>query len=342
MEQNIVLSLYRKYRPQKFEEVYGQEGMVEVLKEAIKQNKISHAYLFSGCRGIGKTTMARIFAKDIGCKSTDLIEIDAASHTSIEDIKMLAENIYTMPMHSPYTVYILDEVHMLSISAFNAFLKILEEPPSHCIFLLATTEEEKLPETVLSRCQIIKLKTPGNDTIKKLLVKVASKEGFKLNKEEASSIAMAASGSFRDALGLLQQVLTLSKEKEIKEETVSAIVGIPSGELVNQFLSALTSGDTSFGIECVKKAFDSGADMVFFSRVVVDKMRSALLYKMTNEDKHIEEYEENDKDFLIKLSEKEKLNTDLLQKTIEATIQTATSYVPQLPLEMLMINNKND
>ena len=116
-----MLSLYRKYRPQKFEEVYGQEGMVEVLKEAIKQNKISHAYLFSGCRGIGKTTMARIFAKDIGCKSTDLIEIDAASHTSIEDIKMLAENIYTMPMHSPYTVYILDEVHMLSISAFNAF-----------------------------------------------------------------------------------------------------------------------------------------------------------------------------------------------------------------------------
>ncbi len=342
MDQNIVLSLYRKYRPQKFEEVYGQESMVDVLKEAIKQNKISHAYLFSGCRGIGKTSMARIFAKEIGCKSTDLIEIDAASHTSIDDIKILTENVYTMPMHSPYTVYILDEVHMLSISAFNAFLKILEEPPSHCIFLLATTEEEKLPETVLSRCQIIKLKTPENDIIKKLLIKVASKEGFKLNKEEASSIAMASVGSFRDALGLLQQVLTLSKEKEVKEEIVASIVGIPKGELINEFLTCVTSGDVSLGIECIKKAFESGSDMVFFSRVVVDKMRSALLYKMTGEDKYIEEYEKDDREFLIKLSEKEKLGTDLLQKTIEATIQTATSYVPQLPLEMLMINSKND
>ena len=154
MSENINLSLYRKYRPQKFEEVCGQDGMVDVLKQAIKNNEISHAYLFSGCRGVGKTSMARIFAKEIGCNSTDLVEIDAASHTSIEDIKKLAENVYTAPMYSPYTVYILDEVHMLSISAFNAFLKTLEEPPSHCIFLLATTEEEKLPETVLSRCQI--------------------------------------------------------------------------------------------------------------------------------------------------------------------------------------------
>ena len=144
MSENINLSLYRKYRPQKFEEVCGQDGMVDVLKQAIKNNEISHAYLFSGCRGVGKTSMARIFAKEIGCNSTDLVEIDAASHTSIEDIKKLAENVYTAPMYSPYTVYILDEVHMLSISAFNAFLKTLEEPPSHCIFLLATTEEQPI------------------------------------------------------------------------------------------------------------------------------------------------------------------------------------------------------
>ncbi len=341
MSENINLSLYRKYRPQKFEEVCGQDGMVDVLKQAIKNNEISHAYLFSGCRGVGKTSMARIFAKEIGCNSTDLVEIDAASHTSIEDIKKLAENVYTAPMYSPYTVYILDEVHMLSISAFNAFLKTLEEPPSHCIFLLATTEEEKLPETVLSRCQIIRLKTPTETEIKKLLIKTAKKEGYELKKEEAGSIALASTGSFRDALGLLQQVLTVSKDKEIKEETVSQIVGIPRAELVNIFLLSLLSSDVSKGIDSIKKVFESGGDMVFFSRIVIDKMRSALLYKMTNEEKHIEEYDEKDKTFLIEISKEEKLSTDLLQKTIETAIKTATSYVPQLPLEILVIDSKN-
>src|SRR3989344_9656481 len=153
-------SLYRAYRPQSFDEVAGQEQVTRPLAEAVAAGKVGHAYLFAGSRGLGKTTVARILAREVGCTEQDLYEVDAARNNSVEDIRTLTEGGYTLPFESPYKVYILDEVHMLSKSAWNAFLKTLEEPPAHTIFILATTELERVPETVQSRCQVFEFKKP--------------------------------------------------------------------------------------------------------------------------------------------------------------------------------------
>ena len=167
--------LYRKYRPTAFKEVKGQDAVVEVLKKTIEKNKLSNAYLFYGSRGTGKTTIARIFAKDIGVDEIDIHEIDAASHTSVDDIRDINESSRILPIKSGYKVYILDEAHMLSKSAFNAFLKTLEEPSSHTIFILATTEQEKLPDTIISRCQTFSLNRPSVILIRDLMMDVAKK-----------------------------------------------------------------------------------------------------------------------------------------------------------------------
>src|SRR3989344_5781427 len=171
-------SLYRAYRPQTFEEVAGQEQVTKPLAEAAKQKAIAHAYLFTGSRGLGKTTVGRLFARAIGCTEKDLYEIDAASHNSVEDVRALNEGVHTLPFESPYKVYILDEAHMFSKGAWNAFLKTLEEPPPYAIFILATTELEKVPETVQSRCQVFMFKKPFRAGLAKLVVSVAKKEGY--------------------------------------------------------------------------------------------------------------------------------------------------------------------
>src|SRR3954465_10974491 len=173
-------SLYRKYRPQSFAEVAGQAQVVGPLAQEIKEKKLGHAYLFAGSRGLGKTSVARIFAKEIGTTERDLYEIDAASNNSVDDIRNLTENVFTLPFESPYKVYILDEAHMLSKSAWNAFLKTLEEPPKHAVFILATTELERVPETVASRCQVFEFKKPTRKQLAEHLVKIAKKEGFDL------------------------------------------------------------------------------------------------------------------------------------------------------------------
>ena len=153
-------SLYRTYRPKTFKEVVGQEQITNALAEQIKEKKVAHAYLFAGSRGLGKTSIARIFARELGTSERDIYEIDAASNNSVDDIRSLTENVYTLPFESPYKVYILDEAHMLSKGAWNAFLKTLEEPPAYVIFILATTELSKVPETVQSRCQVYELRKP--------------------------------------------------------------------------------------------------------------------------------------------------------------------------------------
>ena len=181
-------SLYRIHRPAAFADVVGQEQVTKPLEEAAKAKKIGHAYLFAGSRGLGKTSVARIFASAIGCSEQDIYEIDAASNNSVEDIRTLTEGVYTLPFQSPYKVYILDEAHMLSKSAWNAFLKTLEEPPAHAVFILATTELEKIPETVQSRCQVFEFKKPTRAVLSKIKC-VRSRESFRQGLTKARSIS---------------------------------------------------------------------------------------------------------------------------------------------------------
>ncbi len=236
------LALYRKYRPQTFSDVVGQEQIIILLESSIKQRKISHAYLFCGGRGTGKTTVARIFARDIGCNPEDIIEIDAASNRGIDEIRELRDAVRTSPFSSPYKVYIVDEAHMLTKEAANALLKTLEEPPSHVIFILATTDPEKLPQTIVSRCQKIVFQSPDLVTLAQRLVYVAHKEGKTLGEESSLLIARHGNGSYRDALGVLEQVLT-TEEKIINLEKVMLQLGTPEKVILHTLLKALCEKD---------------------------------------------------------------------------------------------------
>lgn len=235
------LALYRKYRPTTFSDVVGQEQAITLLSAAIKQKAISHAYLFCGGRGTGKTTVARIFARDIGCNDEDIIEIDAASNRGIDEIRELREAVRTAPFSSPCKVYIIDEAHMLTKEAANALLKTLEEPPSHVIFILATTDPDKLPQTIVSRCQKVVFKQPDIETLASRILHVTKKEGGpQITLEGAKSIAAHGKGSYRDALGILEQVLvSAGKVAEIAAEKIEHYLGIPQEEELIALLSAL-------------------------------------------------------------------------------------------------------
>lgn len=199
--------------------------MLNFLESSIAQKKVSHAYLFCGGRGTGKTTVARIFARDIGCNPEDIIEIDAASNRGIDEIRELREAVRTSPFSSPYKVYIIDEAHMLTKEAANALLKTLEEPPSHVIFILATTDPEKLPATIVSRCQKLIFKSPGIDTLAKRLLYITKQEAKDMSEESAVFIARHGKGSYRDALGVLEQILTIGS-KTIDHKDVLLFLGL--------------------------------------------------------------------------------------------------------------------
>lgn len=237
------IALYRKYRPQTFSDVVGQEKIVELLESSIKQKKISHAYLFCGGRGTGKTTVARIFARDIGCNPEDIIEIDAASNRGIDEIRELREAVRTAPFSSPYKVYIIDEAHMLTKEAANALLKTLEEPPSHVIFILATTDPEKLPATIVSRCQKIVFTSPDIATLSKRLTHVASNEGKILSEVTATLIASHGKGSYRDALGVLEQVLTEAGQT-VEHERVMSFLGVTDKEVLLELVTSICKNDS--------------------------------------------------------------------------------------------------
>ncbi len=272
-------SLYRAYRPQTFSDVAGQDQVVKPLAEAVKAGKIGHAYLFAGSRGLGKTSVARIFAKEIGCGENDLYEIDAASNNSVEDIRALTEGVYTLPFASPYKVYILDEVHMLSKAAWNAFLKTLEEPPKYAVFVLATTELEKVPETVQSRCQVFEFKKPTRKGAAELVSHVAKKEGYTLDADASELIAMLAEGSYRDALSVLQKALAGAEGKKLSREAVEQATGAPRQEQVHALLSALAAGERGQALTAVEAAAKGGADMRLFLELVLEALRSTLLIR---------------------------------------------------------------
>lgn len=199
-------ALYRAYRPQKFADVAGQDHIVDALSAQVKGGTVAHAYLFSGSRGLGKTSIARIFAREVGATEKDIYEIDAASHTGVDHVRELIDGVYTLPFESPYKVYILDEAHMLSKGAWNALLKTLEEPPAHVIFILATTELGKVPETVLSRCQVYEFKKPTREGVVRLVTRIAKKEGYELEAGVADLVALLCEGSYRDALSVLEKI----------------------------------------------------------------------------------------------------------------------------------------
>jgi len=272
-------SLYRIHRPATFADVIGQEQVTKPLEEAVKAKKIGHAYLFAGTRGLGKTSVARIFAAAIGCDERDLYEVDAASNNSVEDIRVLTEGVYTLPFQSPYKVYILDEVHMLSKSAWNAFLKTLEEPPAHAVFILATTELEKVPETVQSRCQVFEFKKPTRAVLAKMTIAVAKKEKCTLAPDAAELIAMLAEGSYRDALSILQKVLMSSTDKKLSRTEVEIVTGAPRQEQVHALIAALAVGDRGAALVAIEEATKASADMKLFLQLVLEALRATLLIK---------------------------------------------------------------
>ncbi|PIS43397.1 DNA polymerase III, subunit gamma and tau [Candidatus Kaiserbacteria bacterium CG08_land_8_20_14_0_20_50_21] len=272
-------SLYRIHRPATFAEVVGQEQVTKPLEEEAKTKKIGHAYIFAGTRGLGKTSVARIFATAIGCTEHDLYEIDAASNNSVEDIRALTEGVYTLPFQSPYKVYILDEVHMLSKGAWNAFLKTLEEPPAYAVFILATTELEKVPETVRSRCQVFEFKKPTRAVLAKMTAAVAKKEGYTLASDAAELIAMLADGSYRDALSVLQRVFAATKGNTLSRKIVETATGAPRREQVHALISALATGERGKALVAIEQAAKAGIDMKLFLELVLEALRATLLIR---------------------------------------------------------------
>ena len=331
-------SLYRTYRPANFSEVIGQEHVVSVLQDSIKSGKIAHAYLFCGGRGTGKTSVARIFARELGTSDKDLYEIDAASNTSVDDIRNLNESVHTLPFDSAYKVYILDEVHMLSKSAFNAFLKTLEEPPKHVIFILATTELQKLPETVVSRCQAFQFKKPNIEVLKKISIDIANKEGVKIDEAGANLIALLGDGSFRDTLSVLQKVLSLAGEgtskKEIALSEIEKITGAPEAKLVGDFSRALIKGDSEAALSTLDIVRENGRDIKLFSELVLENVRKYLLLSMgknaVNTDNTASGIEPE------KINATPKRISEILELLLSAHGRLGKSAIATLPLELVV------
>lgn len=272
------LALYRKYRPSRFEDMLGQESVLQTLQNAIKQNKIYHAYIFSGDRGTGKTTAARIFAKEIGCSPDDIFELDAASNNSVENIRLLIDSTQASTFGSRYKVYILDEAHMLSKSAFNALLKTLEEPPEHVIFILATTDRHKLPATIISRCQDIRFSSPSIATLVKHIENISKEEGYHVAKEAEEEIARAGKGSFRDTLGVLEKILNSANKSDISKEDVDNILGIIDENKIFKLLESVCKKDTESVLRSINELSLETDDMIEKAYISLIKMFELALY----------------------------------------------------------------
>ena len=287
----------RRWRPQKFDDVVSQDHVSKTLQNSIRNGRISHAYIFAGPRGVGKTTSARIFAKSLNCihgptpepcgvcencveirdgRSFDVIEIDGASNNSVDDIRDLREKVSFAPAKSRYKIYIIDEVHMLSTSAFNALLKTLEEPPAHVVFIMATTELHKLPETILSRCQKFFFKKMGAEVIAAHLSTIAKSDGFTLDEAALYTIARAAGGSMRDAQSLLEQVLSFSNGA-VSRDIVLSQLGLVSLDSYIDILRCVAVNDSAALVKATDSAVDGGADITRYAAGFLDILRALRL-----------------------------------------------------------------
>ncbi|MCX6716118.1 MAG: DNA polymerase III subunit gamma/tau [Candidatus Taylorbacteria bacterium] len=331
--------LYRTYRPQKWPEVMGQDHIIEGLKDAIANGRISHAYLFSGSRGTGKTTVARIFAREIKTAGDDTYEIDAASNRGIDDIRQLREHVSVLPFSSPFKVYIIDEVHMLSKDAWNALLKTLEEPPKHVIFILATTELDKVPETIVSRCQTFVFRKPSREIIRKQVTLVAKKEDYEVDAGAADLIALLGDGSFRDALGTLEKVIAASADKKITREEVEAITGAPRAGLVNQFIESLIDKKEDVALKAITEAEKGGVSMTTFTTLILEKMRFILLvqHSKSSEASVRDRVSPDDWEFIAAQAGKNSLTPSTLVVLLEAADGVGRARIAELPLELAVV-----
>lgn len=291
------LALYRKYRPKTFDEVIGQQHITRALQNQIECDKIGHAYLFTGSRGIGKTSIARIFARAINCldnqngspcgkcevcKTLDnqndinIIEIDAASNNRVDDVREIREKVKFLPVGAKYKVYIIDEVHMLTDSAFNALLKTLEEPPAHVVFILATTEPHKLPATILSRCTRFDFRLVGVDELTKLLERVLDEEQISYDSEALKLIASAGEGSVRDTLSIADSIIAYESGK-ITKESVMKVLGTTDYDLLVDYFYKMKEKDVGGLLECVNNIDNSGKNLSVFVKDLSKHARNLLI-----------------------------------------------------------------
>ncbi len=293
-------ALYRKYRPQTLEEIEGQDTIVKILRNTIENNKINHAYLFNGPRGTGKTSIAKIFAKMVNCENliknnpcgkciscvqknnTDIIEIDAASNNGVDEIRELRNKVNLVPAYGKYKVYIIDEVHMLTTGAFNALLKTLEEPPAHIIFILATTEPHKIPETILSRCQRLDFKKISENSIIKKLKEIAKKEKITIEEEAIKEIARLSDGGLRDSIGMLDQVNSYAESKIIVKD-IHEINGTITPEDLKELIELIQENRITEIFKKIDYYNECGKNFAKLTEEIINFLRNILLIKEAKE-----------------------------------------------------------
>ena len=354
-------TLYRKYRPKNFSEIIGQQHIVQTLSNAVKNNRLGQAYLFTGPRGTGKTSIARILAKTINCtdlkdaitcekcpaclaigagRSLDIIEIDAASNTGVDNIRELKETINLPPTSLKYKVYIFDEVHMLSTGAFNALLKTLEEPPAHVVFILATTEIHKVPETILSRCQRFDFtRLPLKNIIEKLSL-IAKQEEVSIDTDSLEMIAIAAEGGMRDAESLLGQIISL-EDKNITKKEVESILGTTDRNFAYALTELLAENNATEAIQKINTLVSDGYDLQVFNKTLINYLRQLMLLKISPELQASFSYEMTSEQLQKTLAQCEKIELakilNLINLFLEAQNKISASVMPQLPLEIAII-----
>lgn len=352
-ENNV--ALYRKYRPEVFDDIIGQDHLVRAIKGSLLSGRVSHAYLLCGSRGTGKTTIARIIARELGTSKNDIYELDAASNRGIDDVRSIREGVNTMPFDSKYKVYILDEVHMFTKEAWNALLKTIEEPPAHVVFILATTELEKVPETIISRCQTFIFKKPTEAILSGLVARVAKQEGYKLESGGAELISLLATGAFRDALGILEKVISFSKparsdhsggDKNISLADIEEVTGAPGAILVNEFLDALANNDIKKGFSAIAQASEQNIDMQIYLKMILAKLRHALLLRYAPSAKTTLQntISKEDLDYLENLikNKPDKIGSQSLAILLEAYQSLRTAVISTLPLELALVKILED
>jgi DNA polymerase-3 subunit gamma/tau len=352
------LVLARKWRPQGFDDLIGQEPIIRILKNSIDQGKVAHAYLFSGPRGIGKTSTARILAKALNCKngptsnpcgicascisvtdgySIDVMEIDGASNNSVNDIRDLRERVKYAPSGGRYKVYIIDESHMLSDAAFNALLKTLEEPPPHIVFVLATTAPKKIPSTVLSRCQHLPFRRISGQEIKERLKKISLAENINISSPALEMIARAADGSLRDSLTILDQLSSFSSD--IKENDVKDLLGITDFGLLSQISAALIEGKREEILRIIEELIKQGTDIKSFVKELVQFFRDLLVVSVVKKPEEVLDLGKEEIDVvkgIVGRTSEDQL-TLLLSEILKAEMDVRNASAPRLALEMSLI-----